>query len=78
MTEDTKLGATGRYPDGKLNEDDEGELALKIGVKDGNVVLDFGKPVAWFAMPPDLAVDLAERLIARATKIMQERKRSLQ
>lgn len=55
-----------KYPHGKLNEHDEGELAMAISHEDGNVVLHFTKPVAWIGMPPEQAIGLAEHLIAHA------------
>lgn len=42
-----KLGATGKFPQGKLNARDEGELTIAVGIKDGVVMIDFGKPVKW-------------------------------
>ena len=49
--EDILAGATGRFPNGKLKEDDEGELAIKlfIDVTKNTAVLDFGKSVSWIA-----------------------------
>ncbi len=62
------FGATGTFPEGVLNDDDEG--ALRIGVafdkKDGLVHLNFGKPVAWTAFPPEMAVTLARSLLKHA------------
>jgi hypothetical protein len=62
------LGATGTFPFGKLNDDDQG--ALKIGIAydkvDGIVRVDFGKPVAWLGLPPAEAIQLGQLLIARA------------
>lgn len=60
------LGATGDFPDGKIRDDDEGGLKLGVTCKDGNVVLAFGKSVAWLAMPPEQAVELGELIAARA------------
>lgn len=50
-----KLGATNTFPEGKLTEDDEGGIQFAVGVKDGQVCLDFGKPIAWIGMNPDEA-----------------------
>jgi hypothetical protein len=61
-----KLGATGGFPDGKLNGADEGGLRFAIGEEGGNVVINFGKPVAWLGMPPEQAVAMAELLIRKA------------
>ncbi len=62
------LGATGTFPQGVLNDDDQG--ALKIGIAfnkaDGLVHMDFGKPVAWTAFPPEHAVHLAKMLLRHA------------
>lgn len=56
----------GEYPEGKLNRDDEGALAFAVGVHEGKVVVNFPKPVHWFAMGPELAEMLGNMLIARA------------
>jgi len=37
-----------KYPDGKLNNRDEGALRIATFVKDGRVIIDFGKDVSWF------------------------------
>lgn len=65
--------ASPEYPDGKLNKDDEGELAIKIGVsaKHQQVIVDFSKPTNWIAMPPQNAVDLAMAIINQARVISQ-------
>ena len=65
----TKPGATGRFPKGKLNEHDEGELAMAVGRKDDNIVIDFGSPVTWFALPPKQARAFAELVIKHAEEI---------
>jgi hypothetical protein len=61
-----KLGATGDFPKGKLNEDDEGGLRIRIGVEEDNVRVDFGTSVAWFALPPKQAVEFAQAIIKHA------------
>ena len=66
---DDKLGATGQFPDGKISEQDEGELQMGIA-NDGKLVhVNFGKPVAWFAVPPDVALALASQLTKHAMEI---------
>ena len=37
-----------KYPDGKLNKNDEGALRIATYVKDGRVIIDFGKDLSWF------------------------------
>jgi hypothetical protein len=63
-----KLGATGKFPQGQLNADDEGEL--RFGVTrdplDGLVHINFAKPVGWLALPPELAISFALLLLKHA------------
>lgn len=62
------MGATGRFPQGVLNEDDEGELRMGVArdPKTGLVNINFGKPVAWFALPPENAIALARTILKHA------------
>lgn len=62
-----------QYPDGKLNAEDEGALAIAIGVEQGLVRVDFAKPVGWFAMPADQAVEIAQSLLKHARNAATER-----
>jgi hypothetical protein len=66
---DEKLGATGEFPDGKLNDDDEGELRLMISKEGDNVRIDFGKPISWLALPKEDALTFANLLIKRAEEL---------
>lgn len=63
-----KLGPTGKFPLGKLNDEDEGELRLAVGVKDKNVLIAFGKAVSWLGLPPDDARQLAVFIMNRANE----------
>lgn len=56
----------GEYPDGKLNPNDEGGIAVAIGHENGRVVIRFPKPVAWIGFTADQAIEIAETLIAHA------------
>lgn len=58
----------GEYPDGKLNANDEGALALVIGENQGKVIIRFPKPVSWIGFTPDQAIDIAQTLISHARK----------
>lgn len=60
------FGATGKFPRGKLDESDEGELRLGVTVTQGTVIVAFGKPVAWLGLTPQIARDLAATLLERA------------
>jgi|HubBroStandDraft_5_1064220.scaffolds.fasta_scaffold2060319_2 hypothetical protein len=65
-------GPTDDYPDGKLNEHDEGGLMMAISVENGNVRLDFGKPVVWFALDPNSALALAAAITGKAMALKLE------
>jgi hypothetical protein len=56
------LGPTGQFPEGKMNDADEGEIRVAIGQKDGKVVIDFGSPVAWIGLTAEQAEDIASTL----------------
>lgn len=63
------LGATGDFPRGKLNADDEGGLRVAIAVKDRTVMIAFGKEVAWLGMSKPEALAFAETIRKRAEEI---------
>lgn len=69
-----QLGQTGKYPDGQLNERDEGEIQFAIaGDAERNLIhLNFGKPVAYVSLTPDQAVQVAQSLIRQARGISKE------
>jgi hypothetical protein len=54
------------YPDGKLNDEDEGEIPIMMGVENGCVILRFPEPTMWIGFPPEMARALAEGLIQYA------------
>ncbi len=56
------LGKTEKFPEGQLNQTDEGEIKIAITAQDGKVIINFGTPVAWFGMNPTQARQLAESL----------------
>jgi hypothetical protein len=62
-------GPTHDFPRGKLNETDEGGINIAISTEEGNVRIDFGKPTAWVAFPPEQALQLASLIVARAMTI---------
>jgi hypothetical protein len=66
LLEKLKLGATGEHPQGQLDPTDEGELRIAVGVKDGKVVVHFGKPVAWIGFDARQARALAELIRKRS------------
>lgn len=60
------LGATGKFPEGKLTPADEGEIKLAIGHKGGKVVIDFGTQVVWIGFTPNQAEEIAQTLLKHA------------
>lgn len=56
----------GEYPNGRMNADDSGAIAMQVGVEEGRVVLRFPKAVAWVGMTGDDAMGLAQSLIKHA------------
>jgi hypothetical protein len=67
LTEE-KFGATGRHPEGKLTQRDEGEIRCGVTVIDGKVVLYFGQPVTWMGMTPAQSRDVGDLLVRRAAE----------
>lgn len=62
-----KFGPTGKFPDGMLGPDDQGEI--QIGVthdSKGTVIINFGKEVSWVGFPPEAAINLAKTLFKHA------------
>lgn len=62
------LGATRRFPEGTLNDNDEGEIRVAIAADRAQqkVIIDFGKPVAWIGFTAEQATELGEMLIQKA------------
>ncbi len=65
------LGATGRYPYGKADATDEGELSMAIAADHqvGIVRVAFGKPIAWLGLPSGKARALAALLVEKADEL---------
>jgi hypothetical protein len=63
-----EFGATGQFPQGKVQDSDEGELRMGVAYDklNGIVRVEFGKPVAWLGLPPPEARQLAELLMLHA------------
>lgn len=66
MTKLPGLGATGNFPQGKLNETDEGEITIAVGIENGKVIIQFGKPVSWLGLGRSEAMALASSLVDKA------------
>lgn len=57
-----QLGPTGRFPEGRLNGNDEGEIRFAIRSCGGKLIMDFGTPVAWIGMGRSQAIHLIKIL----------------
>ena len=60
------LGGQGSFSDGKLSEEDEGDLRLQVAHSGDDVRIDFGKPVAWLGFPKDQAIQFAMLILKHA------------
>ncbi len=58
----------GEFPQGRLNREDEGAMAMSIGHENGKVVIQFARNLNWIGFSPDQAIDLAQSLIQHARK----------
>lgn len=75
MEEEAKkleLGATGNYPNGKLVNHDEGEIKIAVTNYQGNVIVNFGKPVAFIGFTAKQAIDIAYLIIEKAQETERE------
>lgn len=65
------VGATGNFPEGKVNENDLGEL--QIGIKafpeHGIVSIDFGKNVEWIGLEKEKAIAFGSGIIEAAGQL---------
>ncbi|KKN52374.1 hypothetical protein LCGC14_0612910 [marine sediment metagenome] len=67
------LGLPNPFPDGKLNESDEGvaEIAIAIEETRGKVIMAFAAPTMWLAMTPDEASAIADDLMNKAQTLRE-------
>lgn len=65
-----EIGRTGRYPEGKLHQRDEGEIAFAVGTQQDKVILNFGTPVTWVGMPAQNAIELGRLLIKHGMNLL--------
>ena len=63
------IGATKRFPEGKLTNDDEGELRFAVSTQANKIIVEFGKPVAWLGLTKELALQLSDILKQRASEL---------
>ena len=63
------IGATGRFPEGKLTHSDEGEIRFAVSHAQGKVLIHFGKPVAWLGLGRHHVVALIKILQKHADEL---------
>jgi len=72
LGDENTFGPTGKYPRGKISDDDEGELKMRVSRAKGNVVISFGTSVKWLAMPSSQAKQFAAKIIRQADALAKE------
>lgn len=73
LSEMLDLGATGRFPEGRLTPEDEGELRMGVTTEREKIILAFGKPVAWIGFSVEQARKVANALYDRANEVAKQR-----
>lgn len=62
-----QLGATGKFPEGKLNDADKGEIMVAVGKAGDKIIVDFGpEPVKWVGLNHTQAIELGRSLLKHA------------
>lgn len=65
---DTMRKVFGEFPNGRLNKDDQGAMAMAIIHENGAVVMRFPRNLNWIGFTPEQAIDIAESLVEHARK----------
>jgi len=63
------LGPTGDFPEGKVNDDDEGALVMGMTIMDGVIVLHFGTQISWIGLDVNTARAIAAGLNVKADEL---------
>ena len=68
MAKKQKLGATGEFPEGKIDPSDKGAIKYRVGAdqKTQFVIMEFGTPVTWLGLKKNDAIALANSLVIHA------------
>ena len=64
-----RLGPTGRFPGGKLTDNDGGEIQFAVTVMKGKIVVNFGIPIETLGMSPKQARGFAQSVLRCANNI---------
>jgi hypothetical protein len=69
----SSLGATGKFPDGKLNDNDDGEIRFSLTVQDGKLIIfDFGKNIKWIGFTKKEAIQIRDLLNEKIEELKDE------
>ena len=60
-----QLGATKKFPDGKINEEDEGEIKVGFTISKGKLIMGFGKKIMWIGLTKEQVKEWAEYLLEK-------------
>lgn len=69
MSDSNRIGTAGRHRPEEDRQNGPGELRVAVGAHKGQVVLNFGRSVAWLEMDPVEARNVAMMLLERAALI---------
>lgn len=70
-----RLGATGQFPAGKIDETDEGQIRLAVAAdyQQAIVRIVFGTPLTWLGLPASEARQFAAMLVEQAEALERRR-----
>lgn len=57
------------YPDGKLDQSDEGDIRIASYIKDGRLIIDFGKDLSWLGFDKETLRNFIDGLEAQYKKL---------
>lgn len=55
----------------RLSKEENAEVKLSMGIKDGQVVVNFGKSVSWVGFRPAMAEEVGKKLRKLAKKLIR-------
>lgn len=58
-----------QFPDGKLNDQDDGAIKTGIGISDDRVVIVWDKAITWLGFDPDSADEFADLIKEKAAEV---------
>lgn len=62
-------GPTREFPEGMLDEHDEGALVIEVGIDQSKIIVNFGASVRWIGLNVDGAEQFANTILSKVAKI---------